>query len=336
MSSNLTMTLPIGIICVSDRRLTGLGSGAIKTNRSTKMTVFGCADAHGVIVYNGIGMDDAGKTPSDWLMELAEKKLFDLPLAAVLEGVSADLETRLRTLRARHGPRRARHTFIFGVWHQGATAVHGISNYERVDDDVEAAEGSENVFQSVSSRHGIITTGARPAPVDLKAIRESLKAGPLNRVIALCVKAVRRVALGRGKARGTVGAACQWASVGPERSHVRYGLDVVGGAIAQEPPNLVNIAAEMFLGGSQSVRIGGPGMLISHAYAGGSEAANVARYDSAKKVPVFSERQCGICGTPRPASHRFCEVCLYEKHHVQGKKRRRPEVTLPRKFSYET
>jgi hypothetical protein len=107
------MTLPIGIICVSDRRLTGLGSGAIKTNRSTKMTVFGCADAHGVIVYNGIGMDDAGKTPSDWLMELAEKKLFDLPLAAVLEGVSADLETRLRTLRARHGPRRARHTFIF-------------------------------------------------------------------------------------------------------------------------------------------------------------------------------------------------------------------------------
>jgi len=73
MSCNLTIAFPFGIICVSDRRLTGLEAKKIKTNRSTKMTVFGCADAYGTIVYNGIGSDDAGKTPSDWLLELAEK-----------------------------------------------------------------------------------------------------------------------------------------------------------------------------------------------------------------------------------------------------------------------
>jgi hypothetical protein len=327
MSSNLTMTLPVGILCVSDRRLTGLGSVAVKTNRSTKMTVFGCADAHGVIMYNGIGMDDDGKTPSDWLMALAEKKLFNRPLAEVFDGVGAELETRLQTLRSRHGPKKVRHTFVFAVWQNGATAVYGISNYERMDDDQEAAEGSRNVFRSVSASHGIIATGAHPAPIDLKNIRESLKTGPPNRVLALCVKAARRVGLGKGKARGTVGAACQWACVGPERSQVRYGLDVLGGAIALEPPNLINIGAEMFTGGSQGIRIGGPGMLISHTYAGGPEATNVARYDSAKKIPVFPERQCGICGTPRPASHRYCEVCLYDEYHFRGKKQRRLRVS---------
>jgi hypothetical protein len=63
MSANLAVTWPLGMISVSDRQLTGLVAGEIKTNRSTKMTVLGCADAHGVIVYNGIGMDDDGKTP---------------------------------------------------------------------------------------------------------------------------------------------------------------------------------------------------------------------------------------------------------------------------------
>jgi hypothetical protein len=60
MSSNISVAWPFGIMCVSDRRLVGLLSGTIRTNRSTKMTIFGCADAHGVIVYNGIGMDDEG------------------------------------------------------------------------------------------------------------------------------------------------------------------------------------------------------------------------------------------------------------------------------------
>ena len=83
MSANLTAAWPLGMISVSDRRLTGLVSRDIKTNRSTKVTVFGCADAHGVIVYNGIGTDDAGRTPNEWLMSLAEQQVFNLPLADI-------------------------------------------------------------------------------------------------------------------------------------------------------------------------------------------------------------------------------------------------------------
>lgn len=75
MSLNIIAAWPIAIVAVSDRRLTDFVSKAIRTNRSTKMTVFGCADAHGVIVYNGIGLDDEGLTPSDWLMELAAEAL---------------------------------------------------------------------------------------------------------------------------------------------------------------------------------------------------------------------------------------------------------------------
>ncbi|PYX16744.1 MAG: hypothetical protein DMG84_05995 [Acidobacteria bacterium] len=94
MSANLTVAWPLGMISVSDRRLTGLVSGEIKTNRSTKMTVFGCANAHGVIVYNGIGMNGAGKTPSEWLMSLAEQQVFGLPLADILDRATESFPAR--------------------------------------------------------------------------------------------------------------------------------------------------------------------------------------------------------------------------------------------------
>jgi hypothetical protein len=45
MSLNIIAAWPIAIVAVSDRRLTGFASERIQTNRSTKMTVFGCADA---------------------------------------------------------------------------------------------------------------------------------------------------------------------------------------------------------------------------------------------------------------------------------------------------
>src|SRR5712672_1576265 len=117
MTCNILPAWPYGIIGVSDRRLTGLVAGDIRTNRSTKITIFRCADAHGVIVYNGIGADENGLTPSQWLLHLADtEKLFDRSLSDVLDRVRDDLEIRLRPLRFKYGPKAARHTFIFGVW----------------------------------------------------------------------------------------------------------------------------------------------------------------------------------------------------------------------------
>ena len=84
MSFNVVAAWPLAIVCASDRRLVNLISGNILTNRSTKMTIFGCSDAHGVIVYNGIGADDGGATTSDWLIDLQERMRLTALLATYL------------------------------------------------------------------------------------------------------------------------------------------------------------------------------------------------------------------------------------------------------------
>jgi hypothetical protein len=328
MSANLTVVWPLGTISVSDRRLTGFASGKISTNRSTKMTVFGCSDAHGVIVYNGIGMDDEGKTPSEWLMSLAEQRVFDLPLADIIARIAADTESRLIALRQKYGSTRSRHTFVVSVWEHDVPAIYCISNYERADEAGEATKASEKVTVTESRPTEIkpiqiFSTGSHPFHRDLEAISAAIKArAQLNRIKALSVKAVKDIAYGGGRARATVGASCQWAFIGAQREEIWFGLDVVGGAIAQETPNLINIAANVPLGGTLSARMGGPGMLIKESYAGLGEQAKVADYDQAQKRPVFREVACGICGTPLPASHRSCEVCAYEQHSGNTKRGR--------------
>jgi hypothetical protein len=332
MSSNVAVASPFPIVCVSDRRVVDFNSGKVRTNRSTKMTVFGCADAHGVIVYNGIGVDDDGLTPSTWLLELeAKEKLSSCGLYEVLYRVGVDLEGRLAKLRVKWGPTKARHTFLFGAWHEGAAGLYAVSNYERVDSSDVSLEGSEKVMQSESlSSIGAeirgANTGTRLPRADLQAIAEVAKTGQTNKLVARCVKGVRSLAYKTSIAEGAVGAAAQWVAIGPARDQVWCGLDVVGGRIAQELPNQINIAAEAHLGGTMSVRMGGPGILAEGGYVGDENARAVAHYDRLKKTVVFSEKQCGICGAPWPASHRFCEVCLGEKHRERKKERSRQHV----------
>jgi hypothetical protein len=336
MSLNIIAAWPIAIVGVSDRRVSDFGSKKALTNRSTKMTVFGCADAHGVIVYNGIGWDDEGLTPSDWLTQLAEQKLFDSGLQQVLEGVRTDLEIRLQKLRSSYGPKTARHTFTFGVWHDGVNAIYNVSNYESLDGSEDLLEGSQTMWQSAwvptpEAEIRILATGVHPPKADLKAISQSVKTKSPNDIVARCIKVVRDVAYRSGNPKGTVGAAAQWAVVGLKREDVWCGLDVVGGRVAQEPPNIINIHARSHVAGTLSVGFGDPqgaaGMILKDAYAyaisGDGSPVDIAHYDPLRKQPVFSEPKCGVCGSPWPASHRFCEVCLHDEHHSRGKKQRR-------------
>jgi hypothetical protein len=334
MSLNLVTAWPVAIVAVSDRRVSEFVSKRISTNRSTKMTVFGCANAHGVVVYNGIGLDDDGLTPSDWLMQLAERRLFDCDLQHVLEGVRTDLAVRLQKLRARYGPKKARHTFTFGVWHEGISALYNISNFESLDGSEKLLEGSEIVWQSeLLPKPGAelrgVATGVIPPKADLKAVCETIKTKNINHILGRCIKVVRDVEYRQGKARGSVSAAAQWAVIGPKREEIWCGLDVVGGRAAQEPPNVINIQAQSPVTGTMSVRFGNAGgrMLFKDAYvyacAGNGSAVDIAHYDPIKKRPIFSEPKCGVCGTPWPASHRHCEVCLHDEHHARGKKQRR-------------
>jgi hypothetical protein len=332
MSLNIIAAWPSAIVGISDRRVTGFASGKMQTNRSTKITVFGCTDAHGVVVYNGIGTDDQGSTPSDWLMGLAEKRLFDGTLQEVLESVRTDLEIRLRKLRAKHGARKAKHTFTFGVWHNEQTEIYDLTNYEGLADGDNLLDGSEVVKVVPLPRPqddvALVARGTMLPSAALKIIRETIKAKPIDDVLAQCIKVVRDVAYRGGNPRGSVGAAAQWAVVGPKREDVRCGLDVVGGRVAQEPPNIINIHARSPVAGSLSVGFGSPGAgMIKDAYAyavaeDGSRV-DIAHYDPVKKQPVFSEPKCGVCGSPWPASHRYCEVCLHNEHHSRGKKQRR-------------
>jgi hypothetical protein len=334
MSLNIVAAWPIAIVAVSDRRLTDFVSKAIRTNRSTKMTVFGCADAHGVVVYNGVGLDDEGLTPSDWLMQLAEKKLFESGLQQMLDGVRTDLEIRLQKLRAKYDGKTARHTFTFAVWHEGKSEIYNLTNYESFDGGENLVEGSDTVKEipcplPPQARIQVLTTGTNPPKADLKAIGETIKTRDANAVVVRCIKVVRDVAYRQGKARGNVSAAAQWAVIGPKREEVWCGLDVVGGRVAQEPPNVINIPAAAHVAGTMSVRFGdaGAGMLFKDAYAyaiaGDASAANIGHYDPVRKRRVFSEPKCGVCGSPWPASHRYCEVCLHDEHHARGKKQRR-------------
>jgi hypothetical protein len=335
MSLNMVAVWPLAIVAVSDRRVTDFVSKVIRTNRSTKMTVFGCADAHGAVVYNGIGVDDEGLTPSDWLMKLAETKLFESSLQEVLDGVKTDLEVRLQRLRARYGRKTARHTFVFGVWHEDHPKIFTLTNYESLDDGNDLVEGNDAVTQksfvpSLDAPVKVVSTGMMPPKADLNAVSDTIKTKPAEYVVARCIKVVRDVAYRGGNPKGAVGAAAQWAIIGPGRDAVQCGLDVVGGRVAQEPPNIINIHARSPVAGTFSVGFGSPGgtgMLFKDAYvyavAGDGSRVNIAQYDPVRKQPVFSEPKCGVCGSPWPASHRFCEVCLHDEHRAHGKKQRR-------------
>jgi hypothetical protein len=91
--------------------------------------------------------------------------------------------------------------------------------------------------------------------------------------------------------------------VSSPREEVWCGLDVVGGRLAQEPPNIINIHALSQVAGTISVGFGDPqgtaGMIFKDAYAyaiaeDGSRV-DIAHYDPVKKQPVFSEPKCGVC-----------------------------------------
>jgi hypothetical protein len=69
MSLNTSIVTPAYIIATTDRRLT-TPDGTIVTERSNKLTYFECQNARGFITYNGIGLDQHGKSPSDWIAEL--------------------------------------------------------------------------------------------------------------------------------------------------------------------------------------------------------------------------------------------------------------------------
>jgi hypothetical protein len=69
MTMNVLIATRDFAMCASDQRLTE-SSGRIVTERSMKVTAFQCRDMIGFVTYNGIGRDQSGRTPSDWILEI--------------------------------------------------------------------------------------------------------------------------------------------------------------------------------------------------------------------------------------------------------------------------
>jgi hypothetical protein len=182
------------------------------------MTIFACADAHGLIVYHGIGLDDNEQTPSDWLLDLDERvRAFDLPLANLVEAIRADTEIRLQQLGEKYGRDKSRHSFILAVWHQGLSTLFCISNYQTFD----AANDSDGDAVLLTSKppspgstYRLVHAGGFLKHVRRQPIKDAMKSGSANAVKVACVRAVRDVAYGSGKGRGAVGASAQWAVIG--------------------------------------------------------------------------------------------------------------------------
>ena len=80
-----------------------------------------------------------------------------------------------------------------------------------------------------------------------------------------------------------------------------------------ESPNLINIGTKVPLMGDRFIFFGGPGMLVREAIGGDERAQAVSVYDPASGKTSFPEPLCGVCGSPWPAAHQFCELCMYEK-----------------------
>lgn len=323
MTMNIMAASSSVIICASDRRLTGFASGTIQTNRSTKIISFACANAHGAITYNGIGLDDDGLTPCDWIRKLEEdQRLFSNGIDLVLEGVKADVERRVREFHPLH----SRHSFLLGVWFRGIGLLYCVSNYEYFDDGKlrSSREASQNftigVLPPCLGNEVRVVSGGHPLKNDdRRNIMASLAEGHTKRTRALCFKATKRIAIGKQATRGAVGASVQWAMMGEQANEVWIGHDVAGGSRAHEPPDLVNAHASMSFAPAASVRSGfymrrseDGKIMIKDAFVTSDLDTPFRHFDPHKGTFIGEEFQCGVCKTPLPSVHKVCEVCLYE------------------------
>ncbi|MEQ1946257.1 MAG: hypothetical protein ABL995_03660 [Bryobacteraceae bacterium] len=328
MSLSITAVWPHGIIAASDRRLVSMSTGQIVTNRSTKMVLFGCEDAHGVISYTGIGADDAGLSPSFWLMEAQDlAKIFEGSFDGAVTYIASDLEKRLAKLRSSLGSAKARHTFIIGYWHDSQTSICRISNFESggvILDKGQDAVIVEYFRASPGNEIRIMTSGGFVNNSELQAISRSIKEGEFDRTKALCGRTIRSKSFRAEAAKGVVGASSQWCFIGENRQdEVWYGHYVVGGNLAIEPPNLLRIGAKVMMNGGWFAHVGNSDSCVRDTYVGGDEATVMAETNRRSGVLGLTEVRCGICGVLVPQANRECEVCLGVATKMRSRAQRR-------------
>ncbi|HWQ87798.1 hypothetical protein [Brevundimonas sp.] len=298
MSFNLTLATGRLVICVTDRRLSSPDGRRIVTERSNKLTVFRCRDAHGLITYNGVGQDFEGATPSDWLANLTA--LPDQMLDAAVEAIRFDADRRLEAVRARGVD--VRHSFVLSGFRRGTPFIQMISNYESLGTEgalpvAEARLTVSGTSLSTSTTAGtpfaLVATGAHPRRLaHLQRIADRVRDGAApGELRKMMVKVVKDIAYGQGR-RGSVGTSVQSAMVGPVSGFETSG-HIPGGTTLQEMPNFL-----------------APGMLFKDIYIDVSGSPDPrGRYDLVRRKARIAETSCKTCGNPVPEGYRRCGIC---------------------------
>lgn len=294
MTLNLSFVTADYAICVTDRRLS-LPSGGIVSERGNKLTIFGCADAHGFVTYNGIGRDLAGLSPNDWLAD--KPGLARLPFDAFVEAVRNITTERLKPLAVKGYD--TRHSFVIAGFAGGMPALALVSNYESLEEDgwkpAASPELSVGIMAPTPGRLGgrmMLATGAFPDGLKKRfhALRRpaGLSAKP-EAVRARMIKLVRDVAYHTDR-RASVGSSVMTAIV-PRSGGADVSLDVVGGTSLQEMPNFI-----------------APGFSMKDIYVDTSGDPEF-RYSRIQRKAMIRERRCSACRNPVPEGYARCGVC---------------------------
>jgi hypothetical protein len=280
------------LLCATDRRLTIADTGEIVSERSTKLTRFSCLDATGLITYNGIGKDDRGETPSEWLQQFDSDTRFSAkPLVEAVELIRLGTEIKIRRLPSNVDKR---HTFVICALYESMPVIALISNYESTLNDSTTSAQSEfrstwtgpnkNVGLGSVPPTAAMATGSTQLLDRQRFVKvcERVRArSPPEAIRQLCIGLIRRAA--NSQKGGPVGTSVLWAILDLNTQGCECGLDVLGGSSIQEIPNLVT-----------------PIMSIKDAYVtGGDFLGNKA----------FAETPCQRCGAPVPFGYNRCGVC---------------------------
>lgn len=304
MTLNLSLVTDEVAICVTDRRLSA-PAGGIVSERGNKLTAFTCQNARGFITYTGIGRDDTGQSPNDWIVE--NPILPTLPFDKFLEAIKNIADQRLKRL-AKQG-HDVRHTFVLGGFLAGTPIAAMISNFENLGQEGYQAQADAELSISwrmpdTNAQKSTLIVATGDIPFDRKArigqIGRMAKADAEPAVLrAKMTKLLRDVAY-KADRGGSVGTSVSRIIV-PCWGEPEMDMDVVGGTSLLEGPNIIS-----------------PNMMVRDVYidyidVSGGHAAS--RYSRVHRKALIKERPCSKCRAPVPEGYRRCGKC---DHPVAG------------------
>lgn len=301
MTLNLSLVTEEVAICVTDRRLSA-PAGGIVSERSNKLTAFTCQNARGFITYTGIGRDDTGRSPNDWIVE--NPLLPTLPFDQFVDAIKQMADQHLGRLAAQGND--VRHSFVLGGFVAGTPVAVMISNFETLGEDGHRAETDPELSVSyclatpgAPTSTLIVATGDIPSDRKSRIVqigRLAKKGAKPSELRAKMTKLLRDVAYNADR-EGSVGTSVSRIII-PRWGEPEMDTDVVGGASLLEGPNII-----------------APDIMIRDFYIDVSGNGSASRYSRVHRKALIKERPCSKCRAPVPEGYRRCGRC---DHPVTG------------------